>query len=202
MESKLTKLAKDRSQLEYNMLSKESINWFQQKVRNIRNPNYEIMSISRERQRKVVLPLLGRLYFFHYDPKYADVLPYYDVFPLVLMLKRYNDGFLGLNLHYLPIVYRAAFLDRLMNLAVLNENDDPERVRISYSILTSSRKYKAFEPCLKRYLYTQMGSRLMRVEPNEWETALFLPVERFRQDGMAIAKNKVFKESIQKIRKG
>ncbi len=202
MESKLTKLAKERSQLEYNILSRDSINWFKQKVRDIRNPTVEVMTIARERQRKVTFPILGKLYFFYYDPKYADVLPYYDIFPLVLVLRRYNDGFLGLNLHYLPIPYRAAFLDRLMNLAVLNENDDPERVRITYSILNASRKYKAFEPCLKRYLYGQMGSRLLKVEPNEWETALFLPVERFRSENKAFAKNKVFKESIKTIRKG
>jgi hypothetical protein len=47
-----------------------------------------------------------------------------------------------------------------------------------------------------------MGSRLLRVEPSEWETALFLPVERFRAANKAVAKNKVFKESVQKIRKG
>jgi hypothetical protein len=201
MESKLTNLAKQRSELEYNLLSRDSINWFQQKVRDVRNPTNEIMAIARERQRRTTFPVLGKLYFFNYDPKFADVLPYYDIFPLVLILRRYNDGFLGLNLHYLPILYRAAFLDRLMNLAVLDDNDHPERVKISYSILDTSRRYKAFEPCLKRYLYGQMGSRLLKVEPNEWETALFLPVEKFRSGNKAISKNKVFKESIQKIRK-
>jgi hypothetical protein len=121
---------------------------------------------------------------------------------LVLVLKRYDDGFLGLNLHYLPPLLRATFLDRLLNFAVLNEEDDPERIRITYSILSASKRYKAFEPCLKRYLYNQMGSRLLKVEPEEWETALFLPVERFRGDKKMVMKNKVFKDSIQKIRKG
>lgn len=202
MESKLTKLSQERSELEYRILSKESIDWFQKKIREIRNPTNEMMAIARERQRRVTFPILGKLYFYYYDPKYADVLPYYDIFPLTLVLKRYNDGFLGLNLHYLPVLYRATFLDRLINLAELNENDEPERVRVTYSILNASRKYKAFEPCLKRYLYTQMGSRLLKIEPNEWETALFLPVERFRQDGQPINKNRVFRESVKTIRKG
>jgi len=198
MESKLTKLAQEHSQLNYEMLSRDSINWLQQKVREIRNPGYEVAKIARERTRRVTFPLLGRLYFFYYDPKYADVLPYYDIFPLTLVLKRYNDGFLGLNLHYLPPIQRAMFLDRLSGYTILDENEDPERIRITYSILSASRKYKAFEPCLKRYLYDHMGSRLLRVDPPEWETALFLPVERFQK----ARKTKVFRESMNKIRKG
>jgi hypothetical protein len=41
--------------------------------------------------------------------------------PMVLVLDRYNDGFLGLNLHYLPFQYRIAFLGKLMKFADLND---------------------------------------------------------------------------------
>ena len=47
---------------------------------------------------------IGRLNMFLYDPKYKDKLPYYDVFPLVLPIQRYSDGFLGINFHYLTLL--------------------------------------------------------------------------------------------------
>lgn len=197
MESKLTTLAKQRSSLDYDRFSRESTRWLQQQVKGLRNPLQMTRDIVREHDRRQNRFLLGNLYFFMYDPKYADVLPYYDIFPLVLVLKRLNDGIIGLNLHYLPVLMRAAFLDRLMPYAKLDEEEGFEKVRITYDILTSTRRFKAFEPCIKHYLYDHMGSKPLKVGPHEWETALFLPVERFQK----ARKETVFKESVKQIRK-
>lgn len=195
MESKLKQLAKQRAGMEFEMFSKESVRWFQSQIRGLRNPIQMSRDIIRENDRRQTRFLLGNLYYFMYDPKHAKVLPYYDIFPLVLVLRRYNDGILGLNLHYLPIQMRAAFLDMLMPYAKFDD-EGLERIKITYNILTSTRKYKAFEPCLKHYLYECMGSKPMKVFPDEWESAVFLPVERFQK----AKKEKVFKESINEIR--
>jgi hypothetical protein len=96
-------------------------------------------------------------------------------------LERYNDGFLGLNLHYLPPRIRAGFMDKLLDRATLNENDDPVKIRISYEILDATKRYKEFRPCLKRYLYSQIASKILKVQPNEWETAVFLPTQQFQK---------------------
>ena len=196
MDSKLTTLAKQRSALDYEMLSKESVRWFQQQIRTIRNPTAISAGIARENGRKQARIVMGNLYYFLYDPKHAKTLPYYDVFPLVLVLKKMNDGFLGLNFHYLPPLYIAAFLDQLLPFAKLNDEEGIERLRVTYNLLQSSRRYKAFAPCLKHYLYDQMGTKPLKVAPDEWETALFLPVERFKK----ARKETVFKESIEEIK--
>jgi len=44
---------------------------------------------------------LGKMYFFVYNPKHKITLPYYDMFPLVLPIERYSNGFLGINFHFL-----------------------------------------------------------------------------------------------------
>ena len=56
---------------------------------------------------------------FFYDPKHKDTLPYYDRFPLSVIIGPAKGGFYGLNLHYLPPVLRAKMLDALMDIATI-----------------------------------------------------------------------------------
>lgn len=196
MASKLTLLTQQKSAAQLQTMSKESIQWLQKKVGDLRNPQYIPRSIKNEKQRYTNRFVLGGLYFFYYDPKLKKELPYYDRFPLVIPLERYNDGFLGLNLHYLPIRYRLIFMDKLLDYAVLNENDDPKRLRITYELLNVSKRYPEFRPCLKRYLTSHIGSKILGVSPEEWDVALMLPVQQFKK-----AKPKeVWQDSVDEIK--
>jgi hypothetical protein len=114
-----------------------------------------------------------------------------------LVLNSYDDGFLGLNLHYLPVKVRAAFLDQLLPFAKLTPDNDIRRIQITYDILKNATALQAFRPCLKRYLYSHVKSKLMRVEPYQWETALFLPVEQFKKE----KQRTVHKESMKMVLK-
>lgn len=197
MASKLTTLAQQHQGLDTPILSRKSVEWLQAKVRDIRNPQRIVADITKERERYRGRFITGGLYFFHYDPKYAKTLPYYDIFPLVLVLEKYKDGFMGLNLHYLPVKYRAIFMDLLLDYAYYNDQDEITRMKITYNILASSKRFKAFGPCLKKYLYNHTTSKIIHIQPHEWETALFLPVEQFKK----AKKTEVFKESLQEIKK-
>jgi len=140
---------------------------------------------------------LGRMCMFFYDPKYANELPYYDRFPLVIPIEFYNDGFLGINLHYLPPLQRAKLLDALIDLMGNKYLDEKKRLTISYQFLTSYTRTRLYEPCIKRYLYKHARSKFYIVEPENWQIAVLLPTERFEK----ASKNRVFTESMQKIRK-
>lgn len=197
MESTLTKLARQRSASEIQALSSQSYQWLKNKVAILRNPLSIAKEIAKEQQRKGGRFQVGGLYFFYYDPKTKDDLPYYDRFPLVLVLEQYPDGFLGLNLHYLPVSYRLAFLDKLMPFAVLDNNDDIKRMRVTYDILSASKRYKEFRPCIKRYLHGHLQSKILTVQPNEWEVACHLPLQQFRKEKVAT----VWQESLEEMRK-
>jgi len=194
--SKLTELAKEHKATELPMLSKNSLAWLREKIAEIKRPAAIVRDIVQEKSRRTNQLKLGRLYAFVYDPKSKDDLPYYDKFPLVLVLEKYPDGFLGLNLHYLPYKYRVAFLTKLVKYAVTDKEDDIVRLRVTYDILNASRRFKEFKPCLKRYLFNHMRSRLLAIQPNEWETATLLPLQMFK--GATV--NKVWKESVEEIR--
>ena len=196
MASKLTQLTQEKSTAQLQSLSRESYQWFLKKIAEIRNPSYIPRNISAEDFRKNRKFVLGGLYHFYYDPKGKADLPYYDRFPLVLALEKYSDGFLGLNLHYLPIKYRVAFLDKLLPFAVLNDDNEIKRLRVTYDILTASKGLKAFKPCLKRYLTGHIQSKILAIQSNEWDIAAFLPIQQFKKASAA----KVWQESMEEIR--
>jgi hypothetical protein len=87
---------------------------------------------------------------------------------------------LALNLHYLPLKYRILFLDKLFDYAIYDSNDELKRLRVTYDILSASRRFKEFRPCIKKYLYSHIQSKILAVQPNEWDVAAFLPIQQFR----------------------
>jgi len=182
MTSKLTDLAEENKSAGHKTMSKDAVSWLQKKIDEIKRPSAIPNTIRGEvgRQKQPGQLRIGMLYCYYYDPKTKDDLPYWDRFPMVLILEKYNDGFLGLNLHYLPVRYRVAFLQKLMKYAQLTPEQDIRRMRISYDILQSTRRFAEFRPCLKRYLYSHLRSRILMIEPNEWDVATMLPIQQFR----------------------
>jgi hypothetical protein len=121
---------------------------------------------------------VGRMYFYAYDPKGKETLPVYDKFPLVIPMEIYQDGFLGLNLHYLDPYSRLVLLDKLMDFVNNDKYDDTTKFNLSYDLLSQSRRYKIIEPCIKRYLTSHIRSSVLYIEPKSWETAIFLPTAK------------------------
>lgn len=178
--SHLTNLTEQKKTAGLRTMSGDSISWLKSKIEELKRPDRIATSISREQMRQTNMVKIGMLYFFYYDPKTKADLPYWDRFPLVLVLEKYDDGFLGLNLHYLPVKYRVAFLQKLMKYAQLNGENDIRRMRISYEILQGVKRYSEFKPCLKRYLHSHRRSKLLTIQPNEWDVATMLPLQQFR----------------------
>ncbi len=135
--------------------------------------------------------VLGKMYFYSYDPKWKDKLPYYDTFPLVFPIEKYNDGFLGLNFHYLAPKDRAVLMDQLKGFANNKKYDETTRLLLTYNMLKGFSKIKRAKPTVHRYLTSKLKSRFVLVNADEWEVALFLPVERFKK----VNKKKVWSQS-------
>ena len=91
----------------------KSTEWFKDKIREFGTPKG--MNLIRD-GKKSGRPFYGNLNMFFYDPKLKNKLPYYDRFPMTIMVSPAKGGFQGLNLHYLSPNVRAAFLDSLIEL--------------------------------------------------------------------------------------
>jgi len=123
----------------------------------------------------------GGMFMFFYDPKGKDTLPYYDSFPLTIIVGGAPGGFTGLNLHYLPMVLRAKLLDGLLDVASDKKYNENTRFNLSYSMLKKASSMKYFKPCFKRYLMSNVRSRFAIVPAPEWEVATFLPTQDFQK---------------------
>ena len=133
----------------------------------------------------------GGMFMYFYDPKTKDTLPYYDKFPLTVIVGPAPGGFTGLNLHYLPMVLRAKLLDALMDITSDKKYDDNTKFNLSYNTLKKASKMRYFKPCFKRYLTAHVKSRFARVPASEWEIATFLPTASFEK----ASKTTVWKDS-------
>ena len=132
-------------------------------------------------ERLTSTPMVGSMYMYYYDPKHKKTLPYYDRFPLVFPYRKVPGGFMGINLHYLPLIYRAKLMDALYDVANNDKFDETTKLKMNYSILNSSSKFKYFAPCVKHYLFNHVQSKFLRIEPKFWDAALMLPTEKFRK---------------------
>jgi len=202
MDSVLEKYASLLRQNNIESLTLKSQEWFlgllnsnQLDIGNKNRPNV----LNDPFTKKVSRPRIGKMYTFMYDAKTKDVLPYWDKFPLIILADIPEDakGFFGLNLHYLQPEQRAIFFRKLANLYssgdLMNENT---KIRISYEILKSIKTLRAFRPMFKRYLPKQVKTPIVEIPPAYWETALFLPTQRF----VGASQNKVWADSRKQLR--
>ena len=175
---------------------KRSAKWFQDKIKGLKGSLRNQWSSTnapkfyREAENKVnpkVLRLranLGDLFAYYYRPKHMMTLPYYDQFPLVMLIGYEKDTFLGLNFHYLNPKIRAILLDRV-----------PAKVGKGIINWKKISKIPQVEPTVKRYRYDHIVRKVIPIEENEQELAIFLPLERFKK----ASKAKVWADSRKRI---
>lgn len=156
---------------------KELFDWMTEKARSASTMRGRLMRMEGQQRGSTNI---GKMYFFKYDPKTKDKLPVYDVYPLVFPIEQYNDGFLGLNIHYLNPDQRTNLLNRLQEYATARNYTPRTRLQISYDLLSSTRNVKSIiGPTVKRYLYGHVRSTFIEIPATEWDKAAQLSLELF-----------------------
>lgn len=171
----------------------EAIKWFNNRTRALPNSINKLMTDQTRVKSHIEI---GHMYFFSYDPKTKDDLPYYDRLPLIFPFNSTSTGIYGINMHYLPYGMRAKLMDALYSIISDTRFDEKTRLKLSYDVLNSTSRFKYFKPCIKQYLYSHIRSQFVHIRADEWNNALFLPVERFQK----ASKERVFRDSIAQIK--
>jgi hypothetical protein len=175
-----------------NLRTRRARTWLHKTIAKATLPaNVRGNSLLRDKTRQAFQIQPGKLYFYIYDPKTKDKLPYYDKFPLVLPFEFYPDGFLGLNFHYIRPHSRVLLLNKLYETTNNNDFDDTTKIQVSYSLLKGASRYAEFQPCLKRYLLSHIRSQFIEIQSNDWEIAAMLPVDNFVKS----TRTKIWRES-------
>ena len=118
-------------------------------------------------------PTYGTMNLFHYRPKTAKRLPYYDIFPLTIPVKRHRNGFTGINFHYLSIPQRVKILNILTEAFA---DRDVEKLDMTWRNIQT---YRQTQPMVHRYLASQVDSLFLRLPIEDMLIAVLLPVQRF-----------------------
>tara|TARA_Y100001951_G_C11251019_1_gene246377 strand:+ start:407 stop:1006 length:600 start_codon:yes stop_codon:yes gene_type:complete len=161
---------------------KRSAKWFQDKIKGLKGEVRNRFSKTNARTfyreapdkfnpgRLARRPNLGDIFCYWYNPKHRATLPYYDMFPMIMLIGYEQDTFLGLNFHYLRPKLRAILLDRV-------------NAKIGKAIPKWSKlaKLPYIEPAVKRYRYDHIMKKVVPIAEDEQELAIFLPLERFKK---------------------
>ena len=150
--------------------------WFKEEFKSLGDKPGGTTSDLRQRNGQIDI---GKMAFFVYDPKHKKTLDYYDRYPLIIVIDIYKDGWLGINLHYLPPALRATLLGRLMEVINNVKFDQTTKLKLSYQILNAASKYKYFRPCIHRYLSNHVKSKINIIRPKKWPHAILLPSAKF-----------------------
>lgn len=163
-------------------LKKDAQNWFIDATEKL---EYNISQIGNQKgttgyPRIIKKPRVGMMYLFKYMPMGKAKLKYYDKYPLVIVTDVYKNGFLALNLHYLPMKLRMELLTKLVYFLNNRSYSVTTRFkRLSYDVLIPFTRYKVALPTLKRYNMKQIRTRVIKIFADEWLLASALPVQQF-----------------------
>lgn len=156
-----------------------SLNWYMSAVRkmaaSIKTPGSVLKSDLGELTGEIVL---GNLYLYTYTAKMEDELKYYDMFPLCMPFEYTSNGFVGINFHYLSPLLRMKLMSKLLDFTDA-EIEEKSTIDIDWGVLASQSKFPEVRPAVKRYLYSQVKSRFIKVKPEHWKASIFLPVSNF-----------------------
>ena len=163
---------------------KQAMSWFKDIVKKTRAAAFPAATgrsdIMSDRNTGVqAMPTIGRLYLFQYDAKWKDILPYWDVWPLIFPFDFAANGFYGINLHYLPPNARIDVMLRLIKAQGGSGNlTEKYKLKLSYNIITS---YPPARPCIKRYLFSHVQGRgFYGIKGEDWSYAASLPLQKFK----------------------
>ena len=108
---------------------------------------------------------LGYPVMFVYSAKWKSKLPFWDSLPFSVVIARYPDGFLGLNLHYIEWTKRLQLAEKLVRAS-------KNKKRITYAQIRSAWDSLRLPVALlmltiRRYLYSHIRSKM---KVFDWET--------------------------------
>jgi hypothetical protein len=146
----------------------------------------------------------GNMYFYRYRAE--PTVPTYDVYPLIFMIRKRGSVIEGINFHYMGIERRINLLNEMkpfFSTKNLIESDTRLIVKRFRDLLLVSRKLRDAKIALHRYRIPNIISKVIRIEPSNWEFAIKEPVQKFiTNTGKKRASGSVWRKTLKQSKKG
>lgn len=157
----------------------DSLVWFKNRLRNAKINESEVLRGELGKRRSK--PSIGGMFFFRYDAKYKEELPYWDAFPLVIVFNEDKDHVWGINLHYLAPEARVIIFKRIMDIIGSKTILDNRKISVTWEVLNAMAHSKWIKHAVKCYLKGHLRSMPVEVRSEEWSASIFLPLENFQK---------------------
>lgn len=130
---------------------------------------------------------VGSLFTYEYDAINKDTLPVWDRYPMMFVFniwrsKAGNQIVSGLNLHFLPPKLRLAAFRALITTRSRQRYDRSTKLKISWEVLQTLANHDLFQHCVRNYRVDHLVTVAVKIPPESWELALWLPTQRFVGD--------------------
>tara|TARA_B110000285_G_scaffold36781_1_gene39831 strand:+ start:4187 stop:4684 length:498 start_codon:yes stop_codon:yes gene_type:complete len=125
---------------------------------------------------------LGRMYFFKYLPEEPDNI--HDIYPLVFVLKRRGNLFDAINYHHLSIKSRILLYNNMIPYFTDTplEEDSQLKWKTFRRQIFSKKKLRGAEISFRQYKLRSVRSKIIEIEPQDWERTLLISSEQFRNE--------------------
>ena len=160
------------------------------------------MATLRKIKGKITSQLIsGKMYFYKYKATDTD---YYNMFPLIFMLRKRGNLFEGIDFHYLDLKRRIELFE---NMKPYFSTEDVEEktvlfVRKFRTIIQRSKIFKSAKVSFRKYKKENIKSTIIEINPNDWLLSLQQPAEMFiTSKGNRITSMSVWKETLKLQRK-
>lgn len=138
--------------------SKEDVKLFNKDL--TKSNKYRFKILSKGRAFKKIHP--GAMIHFGYNPKFKDVLPFWDKTPTIIVLRARGNRMLGLNLHFIPQERRVALIKYIIKKNKKNiSNNLP--LFIDYRGIKGFLAAAGLTVTIRLYIITRITSKITMV---------------------------------------
>lgn len=143
-------------------------------------------------ERKGKLLQVGKMYSYNYDPKYKDILAFYDFAPVMICIGHVQTASgqlnaLGINISYIPPKIRPLVLDKIFKIfrggieasikQVKKSKVATKEIPLNYEVCKQILKDSGFEFAIRSYIYTRMKTEPRIVTYEDWWKPSTFPSE-------------------------
>ena len=166
----------------YQQYNRQALNWYKNEISKLGNINkLKLLGDNIEYQQST--PQVGSFCLFFYSAKgYREkTLPYFDAFPLTIMLDSFstngNNYVSGLNVHYLPPMQRLQLLTKIIEIQG-STFGQAQKLNVTYELIKSATNL--YKPTYHTYLIKEIRSRVVVIPPESVTPAVFLPIASWK----------------------
>jgi len=118
----------------------------------------------------------GDMLLLQYSAKYADTLPYWDIYPIMILLSMDNKHFWGLNLHYLTSQQRQKVM---IVLYAQKMGYGLKSFKPKWQMMKSAIGVNLAKKCIKQYIIGNI-EKLSIISKDSWSYVAFMPLAKWK----------------------